>query len=67
MKKPKLTVLMPVYNDEKISQISDSDFKKRIEKTYIESKKYTQHNFSKSFKKALLSVLVEKKLINKTY
>ena len=38
-----------------ISEISDTDFVERSIKTYIDSFKYTQANFSISFRKALLS------------
>lgn len=40
-----------------ISNIKDNEFIKRSEKTYIESKKYTQENFSKIVTKALKSIL----------
>lgn len=40
-----------------ISEISDTDFVERSIKTYIDSFKYTQANFSISFRKALLSTI----------
>jgi len=46
-----------------ISQISTKDFKKRIIDTHVESYKYTQQGFSKSFEKALLNTMLENNLI----